>query len=161
LLAASLAAWTFFMILATALPLLANGISALTRSDVVWPDAREIFGPVALAAAIGLPLALIICFATGYPAWRFASACGRTTRRDAIKIGATVGAALYLLIAASLHAMVYLGGSTFSYAQGGIPLTSGSLPTWQGVLFDLFLALFYAADGAVAGWAAWWAGGST
>lgn len=160
LLAAALAAWAFFMILATALPLLANGISSLTRDDVSWPSAREIFGPVGFAAAIGLPVALVICFAVGYPAWKFASAWGLTTRWDAIKIGAIVGAALYVLIALSLHVLVYLDGSSVSYSQGGVLLTKDNLPTSQGIAFDLFLTLFYAADGAVAGLAAWLVGGS-
>jgi hypothetical protein len=159
LLAASLAAWTFLMVAATGLPLLADGILSLTRDDVRWSSAREIFGPVGFAAAIGLPIALVICFAVGYPAWKFASAYGLTTRRNAIEIGAIVGAALYLLVAAGLHMLVYMDGGSFSYSQGGIPLTKDSLPTLQGVLFDLFLTLLYAADGAVAGLAAWLVGG--
>ncbi|WP_157790905.1 hypothetical protein [Bradyrhizobium elkanii] len=160
MLAASLAAWTFFMILATALPLLANGILSLTRNEVIWPSAREIFGPVGLAGAIGLPISLVICFAFGYPAWILASAYGLTTRWDAIKVGATVGAALYLLTAVGVHFLVYTDGGSYSYTQGGVLLTKDSLPTSQGVLFDLFLTLVYAAVGAVAGLAAWLAGGS-
>jgi hypothetical protein len=38
-------------------------------------------------------------------------------------------------------------------------LTKDSLPTFQGILFNLFLTLVYAATGAVAGLAAWLAGG--
>ena len=159
LLAASLAAWGFFMILATALPLLANAIASLSR-DVVWPSAREVLGPVVFLAAIGLPIALLICFAVGYPAWKFASTHGLTTRWDAIRIGAIVGAVLYVLVAMSLHILVYLNASSVSYSQGGILLTKDSLPTLQGIVFDLFLTLFYAADGAVAGLAAWLVGGS-
>jgi hypothetical protein len=160
LFAASLAAWTFFMVLATALPLLANGILSLTRGNAAWPAAREIFGPVGFVAAIGLPIALIVCFAAGYPTWKLASACGRTTRRDAIRIGAMVGAALYFLVAVGLHVLVYTSGGSYSYTQGGILLTKDNLPTSQGILFDLFLMLFYAADGAIAGLATWLAGGS-
>ena len=111
-------------------------------------------------AAIGLPISLIICFALGYPAWKFASAYGRTTRRDAIKIGAIVGAALFLVVAVGLHIFVYTGSGRFSYTQGGMLLTKDNLPTLQGVTFDVFLTLFYAAIGAVAGLAAWLAGRS-
>lgn len=160
LLAASLAAWGFFMVLATALPLLANGMLSLTSNDTVWPSAREIFGPVGFTAAIGLPISLVICFALGYPAWKWASRYGLTSRWDAIKIGAAVGAAFCLLMAVGLHVLVYTNGGSYSYTQGGIVLTKDSLPTSQGILFDLFLMLFYAADGAVAGLAAWLAGGT-
>lgn len=38
-------------------------------------------------------------------------------------------------------------------------LTKDNLPTLQGILLNLFLTLIYAADGAVAGLAAWLAGG--
>ncbi|MCA1414366.1 hypothetical protein I6F30_24910 [Bradyrhizobium sp. NBAIM20] len=159
LLAASLAAWSFFMIVATMLPLLAGAVSSLIRSDTVWPTAGEIFGPIGFMAAVGLPTSLVICFALGYPAWKVSSACGLTTRWDAIKIGAVIGAALYLLVAVGFHVLTYIKGSSFSYSQGGVLLTKDSLPTLQGIVFDLFLMLFYAADGAVAGLAAWLTGG--
>jgi hypothetical protein len=32
-------------------------------------------------------------------------------------------------------------------------------PTFTGLLFDLLLTVFYVANGAFAGWAAWLAGG--
>ncbi|MCA6108957.1 hypothetical protein [Bradyrhizobium cenepequi] len=157
LLAASLAAWTFFMVVATATPLLATGVwSLMTDQDATWPSSRQIFGSFGFAAAVGLPISLIICFAVGYPAWKFASTHGLTTRWDAVKIGA----ALYLLVTVGGHIAIYMGRGSYSYAQGGVLLTKDSVPTFQGVVFDLFLTLFYAADGAVAGLAAWLVGGS-
>jgi len=161
LLAATLAAWAFFMVAATVIPLLASAVwSFATGQSLLWPSFEEIFGYFGLAAKIGLPIALIVCFAVGYPAWKFASSRGLTTRRDAIKIGAIAGGALYLLLSMSAHIMVYMSsGSNFSYAQGGVILTKDNLPTFQGILFDLFLTCFYAANGAVAGLAAWLAGG--
>ena len=161
LLAASLAAWAFFVVVATAAPLLATGVWSLTTGqDVNWPSYREIFGFFGFAVTIGLPISLIICFAVGYPAWRFASAHGLTTRWDAVKIGAVIGAALCLLVTLGSHIAIHMGGGSYSYSRGGVLLAEDSLPTFQGVLFDLFLMLFYAADGAVAGLAAWFAGGS-
>jgi hypothetical protein len=161
LLAASFAAWTFFMVVATAAPLLAAGIwSLMTGRDVTWPSSGEIVGSFGFALAIGLPISLIICFALGYPAWKFASAHGLTTRWDAVKIGAVIGATLCLLVTIGSHIAIFMGGGSYSYSQGGILLTKDSLPTFQGVLFDFFLTLFYAADGAVAGLAAWFVGGS-
>jgi hypothetical protein len=160
LLAAALAAWTLLMVVATALPLLAMGIQSLTTGQAaMWPSLREIVGPFRFLAAIGLPISLIVCFAVGYPAWRIASARGLATRWDAIRIGTVAGAVLYLVVAVCGHIAVYVSGGSYSYSQGGVLLTKDSLPTVQGVLFDLFLALFYAAEGAVAGLAAWLASG--
>lgn len=161
LLAAALAAWTFLVVVATAVPLLATGIQSLvTSQEAIWPTFHEIFGPFPLLAALGLPISLIVCFVVGYPVWRLANARGLSTRRAAIAVGAIVGAVLYLLVAVYGHIAVYMGGSNVSYSQGGILLTRDSLPTFQGILFNLFLTVFYAATGAVAGLAAWLAGGS-
>jgi hypothetical protein len=128
---------------------------------VNWPSSREIFGSFGFAVPIGLPISLIICFAVGYPAWRFASAHGLTTRWDAVTIGAVIGAALCLLVTLGGHIATYMGGGSYSYSRGGVLLAKDSLPTFQGVLFDLFLMmLFYAPDGAVAGLDALFVGGS-
>ena len=161
LLAAALAAWVFIVAVATAVPLLATGMQTLvTSEDAMWPSLHEIFGPFPLLAAAGLPISLLVCFAAGYPVWRLASARGLATKRAAIVVGAIVGAVLYLLVAVYGHIAVYMGGSNVSYSQGGVLLTKDSLPTFQGILFNLFLTLVYAATGAVAGLAAWLAGGS-
>jgi hypothetical protein len=160
LLAAALAAWTFVVVVATAVPLIAIGVQSLVmRQDAIWPTSHEMFGAFPLLAAIGLPISLIVCFVVGYPVWRFASARGLATRRAALAVGTIVGAVLYLAVAAYGHIAVYMGDSNFSYSQGGVLLTKDSLPTFQGILFNLFLTIFYAAAGAVAGLAAWLAGG--
>ncbi|MBN9004243.1 MAG: hypothetical protein J0H40_02405 [Rhizobiales bacterium] len=160
LFAAALAAWTFFVILATAVPLIAIGVRSLvTHQDALWPTSHEMFGAFPLMAAIGLPISLMVCFVVGYPIWRFASARGLATRRAAIVIGTIVGAVLYLAVAVYGHIAVYMGDSNFSYSQGGVLLTKDNLPTFQGILFNLFLTVFYAATGAVAGLTAWLAGG--
>ena len=159
LLAASLAAWAFFMVLATALPLLASGVLPLTRNDVVWPSAREVFGPVGYAAAIGLPISLIICFALGYPAWKLASAYGLTTRWDAIKIGAAVGAAPCLLIAVGLHVLVYTSGRQLLVHSGRNPADKRQYANIARHSFRSLPHALLRRHGALAGLAAWLVGG--
>lgn len=120
LLAASLAAWTFLMLVATGLPLLATGVQSLvTGKAAIWPSLREIFGPFQFLVPIGLPIVLIVCFVLGYPAWRFASARGLATRWDAIRVGTVTGAVFYLVVAVGGHIAIYMGNSSYSFSQGG------------------------------------------
>lgn len=160
LIVASLVVWASFVVIAMAVPLLYIAASSLAVGErPLWPSAREIFGGFYLFAVVGVPLSLIVCFVVGYPTWRFASARGLTRRRDAIKIGALVGAGLFLVFTTAAQISTYMSDSTYSFTRGGITLTKDNLPTVQGLLFELFLVPFYAVIGAVAGLAAWWAGG--
>jgi len=156
---ASLAAWTSFMLIATAVPLIyIAGKSLVSGNPPLWPSSRELFGGFESAAVIGFPISLIVCFAVGYPIWRFASARGLTRGRNAVKIGALAGIAFFLVLTTAAQISIYVSNSTYSFSRGGITLTENNLPTVEGLLFELVLVPLYAAVGAVAGFAAWWAG---
>jgi len=156
---ASLAAWTSFMLIATAVPLIyIAGTSLATGKPPIWPSSQELFGGIVPIAVIGLPISLVVCFAVGYPIWRFASARGLTRGRNAVKIGALAGIAFFLVLTTAAQISIYVSNSTYSFSRGGITLTENNLPTVEGLLFELFLLPLYAVVGAVAGFVAWWAG---
>jgi hypothetical protein len=117
-----------------------------------------------LYAIVGIPLALVVCFAIGFLAWRFAEKRGLTTRIDAIKVGAgvafivgTLGIALGLL--ASLPTALS-EGSTFNSWSWGRQVIRDGLPTPLGWAFQAVDLLVTVGVGSLAGLAAWWAAGS-
>jgi hypothetical protein len=147
------------MLIATAVPLIYIAARSLSTGETpLWPSWREMFGGFHFFAVIGLPISLIVCFAVGYPAWRLASARGMTRSRDAMKIGAVIGVALFVLLTTAAQISTYESDSSHSFTRGGITLVENNLPTVQGLIFELAILPFYAVVGAIAGLTAWWAG---
>lgn len=166
LFAAAITAWAMIAVM----PSLFFVIVTLTTgtSRAAWFYVTQMVHLLEVVTIVGLPLALIVCVAVGYPVWRVASARGLARRRDAIIIGALVGAVVCLLLTAASHIATYtighiysVGGrpSTLNEWSNGVQVVKNNLPTWAAILDDLYRTLFFAAAGAVSGLAAWWAGG--
>jgi hypothetical protein len=92
LLAAAAVAWGLTTLVDVVWPTLeVSFASTFLHYDTYVPPPSQVLAWVALYAIFGIPLALIVCLAIGFPAWRFAEKRGLRSRAEAIKVGGGVG----------------------------------------------------------------------
>jgi hypothetical protein len=108
----------------------------------------------------GLPLTLLLSIAIGLPVWKHAESRPLRSRRDALKIGAAVGASMgvfFLVLNLIIGLQTYLDPNSSSEDWTyGYQVTRDGLPTVLGWLFELLNLLYFALAGAVGGLAARW-----
>jgi ubiquinone biosynthesis monooxygenase Coq7 len=107
------------------------------------------FSRAVLYLIFGLPIALILSRAVGYPIWKRAEARTLRSRRNALAVGAMTGAAIGLLLLAFNILLFVVFGSAYS---------TGVKEDWQRTLFELLFEFYnilcFTAAGAIAGLAA-------
>jgi hypothetical protein len=92
LLAAAAVAWVSTTLVDVGWPTLeVSFASTFLHYDTYVPPPSQVMAWVALYAIVGIPLALAVCFAVGFPAWDFADKRGWNSPLDAIRVGGAVG----------------------------------------------------------------------
>src|SRR5262249_42591653 len=123
------------------------------------PQLPQVTTLVVLYAVFGLPCALIVCFALGFPAWIFAERRGLTRRGDALKVGAGVGfivgaAGILFSVLAGLPIALDDNMSSDAWSWGGQIIHDG-LPTLLGWGYKAIRLIATVGVGCLAGLAAW------
>jgi hypothetical protein len=160
LLAAAAVAWALTTLIDLGWPILQLWFaSTFLQYDGYVPPLAQVVSWIALYAIFGLPLALIVCLAIGFPAWRFAEKKGLATRLDAVRVGAVVAliiglTGIILGVLASLSTALN-DSSTFDSWSWGRQVVRDGLPTPLGWVFTAIDLLATVGIGCVAGYAAW------
>ncbi len=160
LLAAAAVAWALTTLVDLGWPILRLWFATtFLQYDGYVPPPAQVVSWIELYAIFGLPLALIVCFAIGFPAWRFAEKRGLATRLDAVKVGAVVGfvvglTGIILRVLAALPTALN-DNSTFESWSWGRQVVRDGLPTPLGWVFTGIDLLATVGIGSVAGWVAW------
>jgi len=160
LLAAALVAWVLTVMFDLAPMVLVPLTDRIFRAEIpTGIDRVQLRSIVTLYAAFGLPIAVLFVLIAGYPVWKRSESRGRTHKRDAIWLGATVGLLLGLAFAAyifvySLQTMADLNSSVNSWSYG-YQMTADGMPTALGWTFQLLDIALTAITGAAAGLTAW------
>jgi hypothetical protein len=158
LLAAALVAWAL-----TSLSDFAASITTLLAAPLFGQaidiPARQLTSFAWLYLAIGLPIALCVCLAFGWPLWLMLDRQGVRGQGAAIRTGAVFGLVLGLIangVPLLYGAEVALdeNASYESYSYG-LQLIEDGLPTPLGWLFTAIDVAITAGIGAVAGLTAW------
>lgn len=164
LFAAAAVAWSLTTLVDIGFPSLAAWFaSAVLHDGAEIPSWQQIFGLVALDAVFGIPLALLVCFAAGFPAWALAERRGLRTRAAAFKVGAGVGllvgtAGILLGVLAALPIALDDNMSSDAWSWGGQIIHDG-LPTLLGWAYKAISLIVTMGIGCLAGLAAWAAAG--
>lgn len=135
----------------------------LFAATIVFGYAWENLPVISMAAFylfFGLPIALFLSVAIGLPVWKRAESRPLRSRRDALKIGAAVGAGIGLLFAA----LGFLSGlqtyldphASFDSHTFGYQVTRDGLPTLLGWVFEALTMLYFTLAGAIGGLVARW-----
>lgn len=119
----------------------------------------QVWAWVVLYAIFGLPVALICCFAVGFPVWNSAERKGLRTFGDAFRFGARCGLIISLIgiglgLFFGLKTALDDTSSFNSWSWGGQVINDG-LPTPLGWAYQLLDLLVTIITGAIAGLIAW------
>lgn len=165
LLAAGFVAWTLTTVaeLGPAFGVAWFAESFLAYKGYVPPLSQGVFWLSAFTI-VGLPIALLVSFAVGSPAWDRAEAQGRTRKRDAIWAGARAGLILGL-ISLAFTGLIGLktaldNNSSFNSYWFGYPTVLDGVPTVFGSILELGELVVTVGMGALAGLTAWRVGTS-
>jgi len=120
----------------------------------------QILSTAAFYLFFGLPIAVALSIAVGLPVWKRAEARPLRSARNALLLGAAVGALIGLILAAlniALGLETYLN-ENYEYNSWtyGYQVTRDGLPTLLGWLFEILTLLYFAIAGAVGGLVARW-----
>ncbi|CAN7426836.1 hypothetical protein LJR231_002763 [Phyllobacterium sp. LjRoot231] len=147
-----------FVGLTLASDLLQLGVATLVSGEALRTP--PVLQPVLLYAVFGFPLSLILSVAVGLPVWEHAESRPLRSSRDAVRLGASVGATIGLLSLTFnliIGLAVYLDPNSSSDSwRWGYQVTKDGLPTLFGWLFELLNVLYFALAGAAGGVAARW-----
>ena len=123
-----------------------------------WKE-PQVFSTATFYLFFGLPVALILSVAIGFPVWKQADSRPLRSPRDASKIGAVVGAGigiLFVLLDFLSGLRTYFGPGSFDSYTYGYRVTRDGLPTLLGWLFQVLSVLYFTIAGAIGGLAARW-----
>jgi hypothetical protein len=160
LLAAAAVAWALTTLVDLGWPTLEVWFaSTFLEYDGYVAPVAQVVSWIVLYAIFGVPLALIVCLAVGFPAWRFAESKGLATRFDAVKVGAAVAfivglSGIILGVLSSLPTALSDSSTFNSWSWGGQVVRDG-LPTPLGWVFTAIDLLATVGIGCVAGLVAW------
>jgi hypothetical protein len=123
------------------------------------PELAQLWSITTLYAVFGIPIALVVSFAVGFPVWRYMDAKGLRSSGDAIRAGALAGLIISLVsIALSLLSGLATAAddnSSFSSWTYGQQVIDDGLPTTFGWLMKFLSAVTTIVIGAAAGLGAW------
>ena len=123
------------------------------------PNPQSYLNAVVLYAIFGIPLALVVCFAVGFPAWRFAETRARASKVDAMIVGAGTGLVVGVVgiaLSFSLGLQTALDDqSSYNSWSWGRQIIRDGLPTLVGWVYWLADLAVTVLIGAAAGFTAW------
>lgn len=123
------------------------------------PELAQLWGITTLYAVFGIPIALVVSFAVGFPVWRYMDAKGLRSSGDAIRAGAFAGL-IISLVSIALSLLLGLAtaaddNSSFSSWAYGQQVIDDGLPTTFGWLMKFLSVVTTIVIGAAAGLGAW------